>query len=413
MKILQRVLTIIGIIVSVGRGEKVHLESYATSPDSILIGILPFSTQSGPIGQSVEPGTIIGDDLNFSEKFLVINAQTGDSLIFSQSNAALYIAGRYDLKKGQIRVDCFLRDAHTHEQLVGRQYSGEIKLIRTMMHAFSNEMIGLLFNAPGIFLSKMLFVKDMGNIKNIMIMDYDGFNQRQIISNKSINVFPAFIDSTAFVWTSFQRGHPDIFKASIATGISVALVSSRFNQTSPSVSPIDGETVFASDRNGNMQLYVCDADGSGLRRLTFNEAIDISPCWSPDGYHIAFISDREGSPQIYFMDKDGDNTRRLTYQGNYQDSPAWSPRGDKIAYMSMGGGVFDIWTIGPDGSNPTQVTSGPGSKENPAWSPDGSYIAFSNHINDKTDIYAIRPDGTHLKKITDTGNAKMPDWSHF
>ena len=404
---------VIGTFVSASFCEKVRLEAYATNPDSIPMGILPFAVQSEPLDSFDGPDAIIAHDLDFSGKFTVVRAQNGDSLFFAKSNAALYISGRYALKGKQIMVDCFLRDAKTHEQLLGRQYKGDTNILRTMMHAFSNEMVGLLFNAPGIFLSKILFVKDMLNVKNIMIMDYDGFNRRQIISNKSINIFPSFVDSTAIVWTSFMRGHPDLFKASIETGISRALVSSRFVQTSPAVSPVDGRIAFSSNRGGTMQLYICNGDGSGIKRMTFSEGIDISPCWSPNGYQIAFISDREGSPQIYIMDADGANVRRLTFKGNYQDSPAWSPQGDKIAYMSLGGGQFDIWTIGPDGSNPTQITTTPGSKECPTWSPDGSHIAFSNHIGKTTDIYAVGADGTHLKQITHMGNAKMPAWSDF
>jgi TolB protein len=413
MKAYCALLLGISIFVSVCLAEKVHLESYATNPDSIPIGILPFSAQSDAAIKSNEPWKVIADDLDFSGKFMVVRGQKGDSLVFAQKSVAIYIAGRYTMRGSLVAVDCFLRDARTHEELVEKHYNGEIKFMRGMMHGFSNDMVEMLFNTKGIFHSKLLFVKDEGAIKNIIIMDYDGFNQRQLTSNKSINIFPVFFDSSAFIWTSFIRGHPDLFKGSIATGKSFALVSSKFVQTSPSVSLIDGKVTFASTRDGNMEIYSCDADGTGLKRLTSTKAIDTSPCWSPNGYQIAFTSDRGGSPQIYVMDADGANTRRLTFEGNYQDSPAWSPKGDKIAYMSMSGGTFEIWTIQPDGSNPVQVTTNAGSNEYPAWSPDGAFIAFSCHIGNKTDIYTIKADGTHVRKITSSGNAKMPDWSNF
>jgi TolB protein len=325
----------------------------------------------------------------------------------------MYVTGDYSLSDGRVVIDCYLRDAKTHEQLVGKTFNGEIKLLRSMMHEFSNQMVEMLFNTKGIFLSKMLYVKDDGDVKNVFIMDYDGFNQRQLTSNKSINIFPVFIDSTAFLCTSFIRNHPDLFKVSIANGKFSPLVSSRFVQTSSAVSLIDGRVVFASNRDGNMEIYTCDADGSAIKRLTFSKAIDTSPCWSPSGYQIAFTSDRGGTPQIYIMDADGANTRRLTFEGNYQDSPAWSPKGDKIAYMSMAGGKFDIWTIQPDGSNLAQTTSNSGSNEYPAWSPDGASIVYSCQIGAKTDIYSIKADGTHIRKITNLGKAKMPDWSNF
>lgn len=413
MKTVARTLCICTLLTSICLGEKVHLEAYATNPDSIPIGILPFTPQSDAVIKSNEPWTIIADDLDFSGKFVVIKAQKGDSMAFSRKNTAIYISGRYILKGSLVAIDCFLRDAKTHEELAGKQYNGEAKFLRAMMHRFSNEMMGMLFNEKGVFLSKMLFVKDDGAVKNIMIMDYDGHDQRQLTSNKSINIFPVFVDSTAFIWTSFSRGHPDLFKGSLTTGRSLPLVSSRFVQTSPAVSMIDGKVVFASTREGNMEVYSCDADGANVKRLTFTKAIDTSPCWSPNGYQIAFTSDRGGSPQIYVMDADGGNTRRLTFEGNYQDSPAWSPKGDKIAYMSQSEGKFDIWTIQPDGSNPTQITANSGSIEYPTWSPDGSHIAFSSQTGNKTDIYSIKADGTDVRKITNCGNAKMPDWSNF
>ncbi|MGB7567612.1 MAG: hypothetical protein WBM07_07125 [Chitinivibrionales bacterium] len=413
MKQWRSAILIVSFLFSMSRGEKVHLEAYATNPDSLPIGVLPFMALSDNAIKSNEPSKVIADDLDFSGRFVVVRGQKGDSLLFGRKNVAIYIAGRYTLRGSMVAVDCFLRDAKTHEELVMKQFNGETKLLRVMMHCFSNDMVEMLFNTKGVFLSKMLFVKDEGSIKNIAIMDYDGFNQRQLTSNKSINIFPVFVDSTIFIWTSFIRGHPDLFKGSIATGRSTPLVSSRFVQTSPAVSSLDGKIVFASTRDGNMEIYSCDADGTGMKRLTFTKAIDTSPCWSPNGYQIAFTSDRGGSPQIYVMDADGANTRRLTFEGNYQDSPAWSPKGDKIAYMSMNGGRFDIWTIQPDGSNPTQITTNSGSNEYPAWSPDGAFIAFSCHTGNKTDIYAIKTDGTHFKKITNCGNAKMPDWSSF
>jgi len=400
-------------VVSFSWGEKVHLEAYATNPDSIAIGVLPFTAQSEQIVKTNEPWKIIADDLDFSGKFSVLRAQKGDSAVFAQKNTPIYITGSYLLQGSLIAITGELRDAKTHEQLMEKRFDGATKSVRTMMHEFSNTMVEMLFNTKGIFLSKMLIVKDEGDVKNIVVMDYDGSNQRAVTSNKSINIFPAFVDSMAFIWTSFSRGHPELFKGSLLTGKCFALVSSRNVQTSPAVSAVDGKVVFASNRDGNMEIYSCDADGTGLKRLTFTKAIDTSPCWSPNGYQIAFTSDRGGSPQIYVMDADGANTRRLTFEGNYQDSPAWSPQGDKIAYMSMTGGVFEIWTISVDGSDPTQITTNPGSNEYPAWSPDGSHIAFSCHSGTKTDIYAIKADGTRLRKITTSGNAKMPDWSNF
>jgi TolB protein len=213
MNAYHRTLISIALFISICLGEKVHLESYATNPDSISIGILPFVAQSDVAIKSNEPWKVIADDLDFSGKFTVTRAQKGDSMLFAQKNVALYIAGRYVMQGSLTAVDCYLRDAKTHEEIVEKHFNGEAKLLRRMMHSFSNDMVEMLFNTKGFFLSKMLFVKDEGTIKNIMLMDYDGFNQRQLTSNKSINIFPVFVDSTAFIWTSFIRNHPDLSKS--------------------------------------------------------------------------------------------------------------------------------------------------------------------------------------------------------
>src|SRR4249919_2472787 len=65
--------------------------------------------------------------------------------------------------------------------------------------------------------------------------------------------------------------------------------------------------VFVSDRDGNAEIYSCNADGSNISRLTNNAGIDDQPAWSPDRSHIAFVSDRTGHSEIYIMNADGSN----------------------------------------------------------------------------------------------------------
>jgi len=106
------ILAVAALFVSACFGEKVHLESYATNPDSIPIGIMPFSAQSDAAIKSSEPWMVIADDLDFSGKFLVVRGQKGDSLVFAQKNVAIYITGRYMMRGSLVAVDCFLRDAN-------------------------------------------------------------------------------------------------------------------------------------------------------------------------------------------------------------------------------------------------------------------------------------------------------------
>ena len=80
---------------------------------------------------------------------------------------------------------------------------------------------------------------------------------------------------------------------------------------------------FTTDRDGNEEIYVMDADGSNPTRLTNNSADDGQPAWSPDGSQIAFGSFRDGNPEIYVMDADGSNQTNLTNNPASDRTPAW------------------------------------------------------------------------------------------
>jgi Tol biopolymer transport system component len=68
--------------------------------------------------------------------------------------------------------------------------------------------------------------------------------------------------------------------------------------------------------NGNGEIYVINANGSGLRRLTRNAATDDAPAWSPDGRKIAFMREPDGDGEIYLINADGSGQRRLTHRGS-------------------------------------------------------------------------------------------------
>ncbi len=77
------------------------------------------------------------------------------------------------------------------------------------------------------------------------------------------------------------------------------------------------------DRN----VYIVNADGTGIFRLTPAPGADYSPAWSPDGTRIAFISKRDGNPELYVMNADGSEQTRLTVSEDIEAEPAWGPGG--------------------------------------------------------------------------------------
>jgi TolB protein len=227
-----------------------------------------------------------------------------------------------------------------------------------------------------------------------------------------------------------------------------------------------GRIAFSSNRDGNWEVYLMNADGSGQVNLTDNPADDYGAAWSPDGSRLAFRSDRDGTLDLYVMNPDGTGVTRLTNtpSGGTID-PAWSPDGARIAgtrrvmvgvppcvprwgcssytttnqiivmntdasgmivlatggsgyrgepaWASTGkiafteeesGGSWDILVMNADGTGLTNLTHSPGSDDGgPAWSPDGAKLAFWSNRSGAYDLYLMNADGTGVTQLTHDG----------
>jgi TolB protein len=392
---------------------KLDLNVYASKFDSIPIGVVDFHAAGKTLSSDL-PEQVIAGDLDFCGRFYVVSRPTYDSATFAKENVGIYVDGDYTVNGASVTLNCFLHDASNKELIVGKNYHGEAKFVRQMLHRYCDEIVEMLFGDRGIFESKIVLVKSVDQKKNIAIMDFDGRNQRMLTNNNSINIFPTFADSTSIIWDSYLRGKPDLYRGSIIDGTSKIFIHSRFVQTSPDVSRIDGTVAFASSIKGDLDIYTCAPDGSAMRQLTTTRGVDTSPSWSPNGYQIAFTSDRSGNPAIYVMDADGANQRRVSFASSYADAPAWCPKGDKIAFQCMNAASkFDIWVVGPDGTQERQITTMPGNNEYPTWSPDGALIAFVNTQGGKSDLYVVKASGASVRRVTFSGDVRMPDWSKF
>ena len=134
------------------------------------------------------------------------------------------------------------------------------------------------------------------------------------------------------------------------------------------VTAIPKDILFTSNRDGNEEIYVMNADGSNQTRITNNHSIDSLAEWSPDGSKITFYSDRDGNNEIYSMNADGSNQTRLTNNSADDRYSIWSPDGSKIAFTSNRDGNYEIYVMNADGTNPIRLTNNSADDENPSWS---------------------------------------------
>jgi dipeptidyl aminopeptidase/acylaminoacyl peptidase len=211
----------------------------------------------------------------------------------------------------------------------------------------------------------------------------------------------------------------------------VALLVSALVVSTPSP-PFQGQIAFTTGRSSNSSLAVFDGGVSGFigtvlnrnpRALTEQTSIESPPSWSPDGSRIAFAQRGEAGIDLYVMNADGSSVQRLTDDGQNNHYPTWSPDGRQIAFSrDAGGGNLDIFTIEVNFSDPANVavsdmvniTNDPASDDYPAWSPDGTQIAFSSTRgeNGRWNIYLLDLNSGEVQALTiNNGDNTSPAWS--
>ena len=178
-----------------------------------------------------------------------------------------------------------------------------------------------------------------------------------------------------------------------------------------------GKLAFASERDGNYEIYSMEAGGGGLTRLTNHPAADREPVWSPDGTMIAFVSDRDGNAEIYVLNTTitadvFNSPTRLTTNPGDDHSPAWSPDDSKIAFVSSRAGNDEIFVMNASGGGQTNLTNRPeGDDFDPSWSPDGSKLAFASTRDGNEEIYTMEATGAAQSNISNNAaDERHPSW---
>jgi Tol biopolymer transport system component len=120
-------------------------------------------------------------------------------------------------------------------------------------------------------------------------------------------------------------------------------------------------------------------EGGGLVQLTHEPGYDAECSYSPDGSRILFVSDRDGDPDVYVMDADGRNVRQLTNAPGYDGGPFFSPDGRWIAYRTdrLEKDMLQIHVMKADGSGDVAITSGQGVRWAPYWHPTKPWLIWT------------------------------------
>jgi TolB protein len=300
-------------------------------------------------------------------------------------------------------------DKIARREILSRSYAGAS--LRREAHALSDDIIFAITGKKGIGQTKIAFKAQSENGDGeIFVSDFDGGNPQAITHDKTIVSAPAWVPGRlAIYYNSYRLGNPDIFYNNLATGEARTIARYGGSNISPAPSPDGSKLAMILDKDGWVDLYVADADGSNLKRLTKSVEDESSPCWSPDGKWICFATKIHERRVLAKIPADGGALQRISTAGVANPTePDWSPDGKWIAFTSQMGD-FNICVLPADGSAlPTVLVAG----EDPSWSPNSRTLIFTKLSNWR---YSLSVLDVFTKQVKDigriSGNDSQPSWA--
>ena len=206
-----------------------------------------------------------------------------------------------------------------------------------------------------------------------------------------------------YVWPIYDSY--DIYISDLEGNIVTKLTNEKGYDAEATVSPKGDKIVFTSDRSGDLELYTMNIDGSDVKQITNELGYDGGAFFSPDGNKLIFRASRPKSKEeieeykrllseglvkptemeLFICDSDGSNLKQITFLGNANWSPFFHPSGKKVIFSSnfeaVLGFPFNLYMVDIDGKNLERISFSDSFDAFPVFSNDGKKIAFSSNRN--------------------------------
>jgi TolB protein len=357
-----------------------------------------FPGQAKPVlvsmsGLTGEAATTLQFDL-YVQGFAFTNAAAAQYLITGSNNGNL-----------EARVT----DPYNKSTLVSKAYSGAS--LRRQTHAFADDFVQAL-GRKGIAQTKIAFKGENSPNSEIYIADFDGHNAQAVTSDNNLVAAPCWVPGhMALYYVSYKLNHADIFYHDLSTGARRAFARYGGSNMSPAASPGGSKVAMILSKDGWTDLYVCDADGTNLKRLTKSPQDESSPCWSPDGRWICFAAKEREHRTLCKVSPSGGAMQTIGTSGMPSPTePDWSPDGKWIAFTAQYRSGFSICVVPAEGGTAISLVEG----EDPSWAPNSRTLAFGRRRSGRYVLSLLDVPTKQVKdvsRISGISSQSQPSWA--
>jgi Tol biopolymer transport system component len=208
------------------------------------------------------------------------------------------------------------------------------------------------------------------------------------------------------IFATNRDGNSEIYALNLSNQSLTRLTSNSAQDVQPALAPDSVQVAYVSNQDGNNEIYLGGIDRRVPLNLTNHAADDQQPAWSADANWIAFTTNRDGNQEIYIMRSDGSQIRNLTNNSGNDFAPTWFSVGgvfgseDWIAFTSTRDGNQEVYKVRPDGTGLTNLTNNPANDYSPAGSASGQILAFVTERDGNPEIYTMNLNGGAATNIT-------------
>lgn len=280
----------------------------------------------------------------------------------------------------------------------------------------------------------IVYVSNPNSKLDVFIVGPDGGKPKRLTDDYFNDLQPVLSPDASRVAFVSMRDNPrgDIYVITVNGGRVTRLTSGAGASAAPSWSP-DGSRIVFESTNGAVDptptadgaksdIFIMNADGSHVVRLTNDAVADQLPTWSPDGDWIAFNSARDyhadpSARDLYRMHTDGTGVERLSNQQGTVQSSSWDPTSHRLVYDVVAGAyAAGLFVVDVPTMVTTQLTTNANNARDdwPSWSPDGTRIVFARgfYLGAPSNLYMMNADGTGVTPcLTGPEFSFQPRWS--